>query len=272
MSGARTKTGGGVKILFQKLARRMVLCMPQFMRDGLWLLYNSDSSVEFCLRRLKEKGFAPKNVVDCGAYLGDWTRMVKKNFPGANVLMIEPVSNQQRLLLQVKSEFPGTVDYVQCLVGPETKEAATFFEVDGGGPGSSVLGELTRFPHKPVTLPMRRLDDILAEKKIAGPLFLKLDVQGYELEVLKGAERAMQNAEVILLEVSFVRYNPSGPLFHEVVAFMSEHGFLVYEICPLGRWLGVTLFQADVFFVKEDSGFRQIDFAVGGRQDKPAAF
>lgn len=233
--------------------------MPCFMRDGLRLLYGSDTNVEFCLRKLKEKGFAPENVVDCGAYMGNWTRMVKRNFPGANILMIEPQANKEPLLVRVCNEFPGTVDYVRCLMGPESKPAVTFFEMESG---SSVLPELTNVPRKTVTLRMTTLDDVLRERKIAKATFLKLDVQGYELEVLKGAKEALKNAEVVLLEVSFVLYNQSAPLFHEVVEFMKDRGFLVYDICPLQRWADNTLFQADVFFMKTDSPFRRIDFTV----------
>jgi len=245
--------------LSQKLARRLVLLMPRSMRDGLRLLFNSDASVEFCLRQLKDKGFHPEQIVDCGAYMGNWTRMIKKHFPQARVLMIEPQEDKQPFLAQIQNEFPGSVDYVQCLMGPEAKTAVNFFEIEGGG--SSLLGELTAAPRRTVTRPMKRLDDVLQEKGIS-PALLKFDVQGFELEVLKGAPKAMQEAEVILLEVSFVRYNPSGPLFHEVIAFMKERGFVVYDICPLGRFAGVTLFQADVFFVKEDSQYRQINFAA----------
>jgi FkbM family methyltransferase len=259
MNKTRQKKKGLLVSLCQKLARRIVLSMPLFIQDGLRLLYSSDANVEFCLRKLKEKGFAPENVVDCGAYVGNWTRMVKRNFLESNVLMIEPQADKESLLIQVCNEFPGTVNYVRCLLGCEPKEAVTFFEMESG---SSVLGELTDVPRKAVTLRMVPLDDVLRERKITKAMFLKLDVQGYELEVLKGAKQALKNSEVVLLEVSFVLYNQSAPLFHEVVEFMKDRGFLMYDICPLQRWADNTLLQADVFFVKKDSPFRRIDFMV----------
>jgi FkbM family methyltransferase len=257
---SRTGSDTGMKVFLQKAARRLVLGMPRFMRDGLWPLFDSNAGVERCLRNLKRKGFQPANIIDSGAYLGLWTRMIKQIFPDSKVLMIEPQPSRRAALLQAKNDFSGTVDFVQCLVGPETKDLVPFYEIEGGG--SSVLGELTPAPRKTVTLPMRKLDDILAEEKISGPLLLKLDVQGYELEALKGADQTMRMAEVILMEVSFVRYNPAAPLFHDVVDFMQKKGFLVYDIFPLARWKEITLFQGDVFFVKENSSFRQIDFAA----------
>ena len=267
MKNTGRRQNGALAKLCQKLARRMVLTMPLFMQDGVRLLYNSETNVEFCLRKLKEKGFNPRHVVDGGAYMGNWTRMVKRNFPGAGVLMIEPQQDKRPLLIQVQNEFPGTVDYVQCLLGAEAKDAVPFFENEGGG--SSVLRELTHSPFKTTTVPMRTLDDLLRERKITDAALLKLDLQGYELEALRGGAVAMKNAEVILLEVSLVPFNESGPLLHEVVAFMQDRGFLVYDLSALPRWIDSTLFQLDVFFVKENSALRQVNFAAPGQPTAP---
>jgi FkbM family methyltransferase len=236
----------------------MALTGPSYLQDILRKYYAGES-VEFCIRNLKNKGFNPNAIIDCGAYMGNWTRMVKKIFPSAKILMIEPQPDKQPLLGQVCSEFPGTVDYVKCLLGPERKEEVAFFEMESG---SSIFEERTNHPRKIVTREMATLDDILHRRKIEKCELLKLDVQGYELEILKGAEQILKNAEVILLEVSFISFNRSAPLFHEVIEFMKVRGFLVYDVCPLPRWRDNTLFQADVFFVREDSIFRQIDFAA----------
>jgi hypothetical protein len=91
------------------------------------------------------------------------------------------------------------------------------------------------------------------------PILLKLDVQGFELEVLRGAEETMKRAEVILLELSLVRYNRTAPLFDEIVKFMKEHSFLAYDFCDFHRFDDVVL-QLDAFFVKENSPLRKLDF------------
>ena len=52
------------------------------------------------------------------------------------------------------------------------------------------------------------LDELLASGRVPQPQFMKLDVQGFELEVLKGATKMLQAAEVVLLEVSFTRFFP----------------------------------------------------------------
>lgn len=74
----------------------------------------------------------------------------------------------------------------------------------------------------------RRLDDLLPE--LFGSLdYLKLDVQGYELAVLKGAERALQDVLVVHTEVEFVEMYEKQPLFAEVDQFLRCAGFVFHR-------------------------------------------
>jgi FkbM family methyltransferase len=238
--------------LYRRLVRKIVVNLP-YLEEDLRGFYGG-TSMEYAVRQLQARGFDPKSIVDCGAYMGDWTRMVKRIFPGARVLMFEPQADKRQALADVCTDFPGTVECVSCLLGPQAKEAVTFFEMESG---SSVLEELTSYSRKTITLPMRTLDDTLREKNIQDATFLKLDVQGFEIEVLKGAAQAMKRAEVILLEVSFVPFNRSAPLFDEVVKYMRDNGFMAYDICNFHRVDNAPL-QGDAFFVKMDSPLRKL--------------
>ncbi|MCX6896556.1 MAG: FkbM family methyltransferase [Verrucomicrobia bacterium] len=248
----------------RKVVRKLAGSLPAATRNLLHKHFE-DQSMELGLERLRARGFSPGWVVDCGAYQGDWCRMIKRVFPAARVIMFEPQADKRAHLLQVQSDFPGEVDYVASLLGPEEKAAVTFFEMESG---SSVLEELTNCPRQTVALPMRTLDGVLQEKNVQAAALLKLDVQGYEIEVLKGARAAMRQAEVILLEVSFLPYNRSAPLFAEVIRFMAENDFVAYDFCNFQRW-GQTLLQADVFFVKKDSALRKVALVLEQFADNP---
>ena len=83
---------------------------------------------------------------------------------------------------------------------------------------------------------------------------LKIDSQGYELEILKGSSRLLQKTSSVLLEISIIEINEGAPLLHEVVAFMASHGFLACEIMELHRRpFDQALNQLDFLFVREDS-------------------
>jgi hypothetical protein len=77
------------------------------------------------------------------------------------------------------------------------------------------------------------------------------------LEILKGGEKTLANAEFVLLEVSFLDIYIDCPLVSDTITFMKQRGFVVYDICTLmKRPLDNALFQSDFLFVKEKSNFR----------------
>ncbi|WP_145949530.1 FkbM family methyltransferase [Paenibacillus sp. Y412MC10] len=83
---------------------------------------------------------------------------------------------------------------------------------------------------------------------------MKLDVQGYELEVLKGAEQTLKDVELVLLEASVRPYNEDAPLFYDVINYMKKNGFIVFDICSLMRKPNSNiLLQVDLLFVNENS-------------------
>jgi FkbM family methyltransferase len=244
-----------MKIIPDSLKRKIlrVLLKELFLsrKSGLKAILNT----EWSLRNLKENGFFPDAIIDCGAYVGDWTRMIKKIFPNSKVLMVEANPEKETNIQEVQSEYPQTVSYAISLLGAENRMEARFYKMETG---SSVFEEQSNVPRDVLLLPMKTLDEVALEKHFLDSTFIKLDVQGYELEVLKGAKEILKKAKLVLLEVSFLQYNKSAPLFGEVVNFMNIHGFVVYDLGTLVRW-GVdnTLLQADIFFIKQDSPLRR---------------
>jgi hypothetical protein len=147
------------------------------------------------------------------------------------------------------------VSFESVLLGDVEREAVPFHMDDLGG--SSVLEQVQDKCLLTESLPMKTLDSIVAKRKLATPIFLKADVQGYELEVLRGANEALRDVEFILLEVSTLPYNIGAPLFADVIAFMADRRFVVYDFCHLHRRQSDdATFQVDVLFAREDSALR----------------
>lgn len=216
-------------------------------------IYAAANSVWISLEHLKKKGFIPKVIVDIGAYVGDWAKHAKEIFPDSYILMIEAQPDKEECLKQVKASFPSSVDYKMCLLGAQNQDAVRFFQM---GSGSSVFEEQSTIPRKILNLPIRTLDDVIIEKGLGAVSFLKLDVQGYEIEILKGAKDTLKNVEFILMEVAFLTYNKGAPLLYEVIKFMKDHGWVAYDVCSFIRYRDGTLLQVDIMFVREDSKWR----------------
>lgn len=205
-------------------------------------------SVEGALSYLKEWGFRPGLVIDVGAFRGEWTRMVKGIFPDTSVLMVEAQRSTEQSLRDVCGYYDG-VDYSIALLGPQDGLTVSFTEMLTG---SSVFEEKSDVPRERAIRQTVTLDTLLDGKK---PDLLKLDVQGYELEVLKGASDALTTAQFVLMETSLIQINRGCPLFSEVIAFMNGANFRLLDFCSQIRRKDKALWQTDLLFISNASPF-----------------
>jgi FkbM family methyltransferase len=209
------------------------------------------------LTNIKDNGFSPAAILDVGANVGEWSRMVSAVFPSTRILMFDGNPENEPALRATMARLGSPSECFLSLLGPEKKQAVSFYKPDAGNTGSSILPELTSFAKEVVTLPMDTLDNLTAAAGLTAPLLLKLDVQGFELEVLKGATRALSLAEIVITEVSLLPYNAGAPLFADVIAFMDQHGFVAFDLCGQSRRESDrALFQADIAFARRDSSLR----------------
>jgi FkbM family methyltransferase len=202
------------------------------------------------LRNLHAAGFKPSSVVDAGAFRGDWTREALKVFPDAAFLLIEPQDNCRPMLQALARQF-SNVRLRHHLLGRTDGEVRLLVE----GSNSRVLNDGTQPPvgAKVETHQIETLRQAAEEEGFDGFDFLKLDLQGHELEALAGAGPLFGSVEVIMTEVSWLKIG-EVPLVHEVIAAFVARGYRPYDIIGHNyRRLDRALWQTDVIFVREDS-------------------
>ncbi len=209
-------------------------------------------SQESSFKNIRNLGFSPKLCLDIGAYEGHWTNDFKQIFPSCAIMMIEGQVLKEPALINVKKAYID-VDYRIALLGAgETDVIFNIYDT-----ASSVLVEHHDTNAKTETRNLISLDHLLEDSNFTQPDFIKIDTQGYELEILKGGEKTLAHAEFVLLEVSFLDIYINCPLVADTLTFMEERGFVLYDICTLMRRpLDKALFQSDFLFVKEQSPFR----------------
>lgn len=206
-------------------------------------------SLHWSLQNLRKKGFSPSAVIDVGAYEGLWTVDFLEVFPRAKVLMVEAQARKSFFLSKITGRYPNT-QYATTLLSSCDGETKCFFENET----ASHVTMRASLDSNTVLLKTSTLDSLLAEKKFPLPEFLKLDVQGHEKEVLKGASKCLAGATVCLLEISLLSIGDDMPLLAEMVSFMDERNYQAYDISQfIRRPYDKALFQMDVFFVKKDS-------------------
>lgn len=210
-------------------------------------------SQEDSLERLKRLGFDPEFCIDIGAYEGTWTDEFKRIFPGCAILMFEGLREKESKMLATKAKYPD-VDYHIVLLGADDGRTVTFNKYETA---SSVFAEHHHTEAVTEIRQLTTLDSLTAGTGFARPAFIKLDAQGYELEILRGGGSTLSEAEFVLMEVSFLDIYLNCPLALEAIRFMGERGLVIYDICSLMRRpLDRALYQSDILFVRKDSHFR----------------
>jgi FkbM family methyltransferase len=213
------------------------------------------SSLEGALDLVRRNGFQPATIVDVGAYIGNWALIAHEFFPGAQIVMIDGNPQNDEALCSAVKKIGTQAKHFIALLGSERRMKVKLFQ---NATGTSVLKEFTSYKTAQVEVPMFTLDGLLTGESLVGPLLLKLDVQGFELEVLRGGTRVLAESELVLLEVSTLPFNEGAPLFAEVIHFMSDHDFEVFDFCGQARrHSDEALFQIDVLFANRSSRLRR---------------
>jgi FkbM family methyltransferase len=202
--------------------------------------------IPVALSRLKVQGFRPKTICDVGAYRGDFAKLCIDIWPDTKVICFEPLKKEELLNFGAVSQ---NVTVYDSLLGATQKSNVRLFTAETA---SSVLGE--HHCVHPSTFHEQTTLDIAVKE---GCDFLKADVQGYELEVLRGAEQTLRHVGAILLELNLLDIHKGVPLMSDVVRWLDDRGFVAFDVCGLTRRpLDRALWQIDVIFVPVESTLR----------------
>jgi FkbM family methyltransferase len=200
------------------------------------LMYNGfeETEVRF-VQRLLRPGMT---VLDIGAHHGLYTLLTAKRVgKGGRVIAFEPSPREcRRLAKHVRVNRCRNVEVEACAVGDQSGEAELFV-VDGFRDwGNSLRPPAVPEPTRLVRVPVRKLDDVLAEHGIEHVDFIKLDAEGGELAVLEGAKRLLQSAPrpAILAEVEDVRTRPWGYPAREIMQLLARWNYRWFALSEMG--------------------------------------
>jgi FkbM family methyltransferase len=203
------------------------------------------------MAHLAKHGFSPATIIDVGFNTG--TDGLYDHFPDAQYLMVDPLVESEPFLKAQKARLKQA-DYVVAAAGAAPGKIDIGVSPCFGGTSQYLADKLpTR------SVPMTTLDELAEKFHARGPYVIKIDVQGAELEVLKGAKRILAETEVIFAETRLFPFR-GAPELLEVLKFLEREGFVLYDLFngalrPSDGALG----QIDITAVKRNGFFRTAD-------------
>lgn len=200
---------------------------------------------------LGDLNFGVRTVFDIGVNKG--TPGLYRAFPGSTIVLVDPRKESiDDTIESVQGEFKNATFLGEVCAAGSTEGTAMLQIPDRGGRAS--IHDRAPLTASVVTdryeVPVRRLDAIVAQRSLTGPFGIKVDTEGYELEVLSGATGIFPQTEFVIAEVSVKRRFVNGYRFSDLVIFMHEHGFEFLDTMTFKRRPAAWL---DCLFVRADS-------------------
>jgi FkbM family methyltransferase len=179
--------------------------------------------------------------------------LAKSIFTVAEVHAFEPLAHHLTKFNENTKQLTKVNTHSYCLGSENT---TTVINVSSFSDSSSILNatplEFETYGIKKVgeeNVLVKRADILIEQQTLPVPDIVKLDVQGFELEVLKGLGAQLNNINYLIIEVSFKEYYHGQPLFLDIANYLWAFNFNVFAFghsTPAGQELG----QIDVLFKK----------------------
>ena len=227
--------------------RQSISRIPRPVRlpfGGYFFRRNDSLGINLPIFETRELAFAERllqpgmTVLDIGAHQGLYTLLASRRVgPSGRVFSFEPSPRERRALrLNLRINFCDNV-VVQALALGSEETTADLYVVDKYNTGyNSLRPPNAPEPSSTVAVRVRTLDNWLADEKIDHVDFIKLDVEGAELSVLKGARELLARTRpVLLVEIAQIRTAGWGYDAVEIVRFLESMGYVWFEILEGGK-------------------------------------
>lgn len=196
------------------------------------------------IQTLTSKGYNINSVFDIGANKGTWTLQYEKLLPQATFHLFEanPAHPRPARLSQKHSWFNAV------LSSPETTEVE-FYGISGTG--DSYYKEDTQAYQScvPIKLPTTTLSAIVHKYSLPLPQLIKLDTQGSELDILKGAADVISHVDILMTEMAVLPYNKGAPTFDQYMSTLTHLGFVPVGVERVHQADNIVI-QLDMVFLK----------------------
>ena len=234
------------------LKKTLNLCRSKIWFKGMLNRIYATVELEKLVKDIK----APETIIDIGSDKGQFILLMEQIFPNKIVYSFEPIIemiNKQKKFFKYKKNITfhnlalGSSICSKEFLITSRMDSSSFLKVASNTNKSKNYSVIEKRDIKVSTL-----DEILLNEIFLYPLLIKMDVQGYELEVLKGAKNLLKKTDYLLLEVSENEMYQNQPTEKIIIEYLKD---LNFEIFKANNWLSIknTNFkQRDILFYKNN--------------------
>jgi FkbM family methyltransferase len=215
--------------------------LPRWQRheDGkwsvlLWHLGMTRDDAEFHSqsgwqpRNLRRPEFDPATLVDVGVASG--THNLYFAYPNAYRVLIEPLEEFEGDLRGLTEKAKSGGEYHIMALGAESKEIEMYVDHDMMEASSILASDWRAPPPDRRVIPMTTLDELLEQQGWTPPFGLKIDTEGFEYDVVRGAEKFLRDTQFVIAEVNVSKRFDGSYTFAQFIQVMSENGFRLRDI------------------------------------------
>ncbi|MBT8587060.1 FkbM family methyltransferase [Polynucleobacter paneuropaeus] len=196
-----------------------------------------------------------KMVIDIGANKGQFALACREWAPNAQIISFEPLEGPARVF---KALFASdtNVRLHEVAIGPMTRRSIIHISAHEDSSSLLPIGsiQVTNYPGTQeiglAEVEVRPLTSLLKKEGIPSPALIKLDVQGFEMEALKGCENLLECFEYIYCECSFIELYSGQKLAHEIIQWLHVRNFIFIGIFNTNYDISGQPIQGDFLFQK----------------------
>lgn len=206
--------------------------------------------------RLAKKGYQPQVIFDVGASNGCWSTIINEVFPNSQYHLFEPlvnyVSDYQSVMESILIIHPNFTLHPYALGDKSTDVVMNVFDDPVGSTSLSI--DSTGLQTKEIAVKRLTIEDAIESLQIPCPQVIKIDTQGSELAILKGASNILHKVDVLLLETWLYQgYGVNTPLWTDLATWLLQFDFHLWDIADSYRNEEGILTSMDCFFVNANS-------------------
>lgn len=191
-------------------------------------------------------------IIDVGANQGQFQKAANYFYPNAKIYSFEPIPELYEKI--VKNNCKGITNFNMALgneVGKlefnknEYQHSSSFYEIENDN-------HLPSSKTTKINVEINTIDNIGSYIDFNGKVLLKLDVQGFEREVLRGGKNTLKNhIDYVILEVGFKKLYKNQPTFTELNKFLNEHNFELLTLLDFNLGKDKSYIEADFLYIKK---------------------